>query len=490
MWYADYNTISNNRLLRNGNNGLYMFGSQGNDILNNTARGSLRFHGFSIEESHGNNLVGNTAQSVFNRGVWMGSSRMNTLFRNNLSSNGGGGVYITGEFGNSLLMNEILDNQGEGVLIDASSSNHLYGNNFSNNVVGVDLNSANDNTIMWNNFTSNQLQAADSFGFNYWDGGYPIGGNYWDDYGGLDFFNGPNQDKPGSDRIGDVPYVIDIDSQDNYPLATPFDPSLPGPPTNVTATLTGNNQENVTISWNLSWNDRPGGSITNYAIYFGKVFDADGANYTFLSEIPAGNSSYKHVMRGHGDPNNFYYIVVANNTLGKTTKGGNQAGKFTRNLKTGFNLLSYPLFLEDDKMESVLKTVEFNEVWYFEPSIPTSKWKSYSKSKSYQSPFEMDFRRSYWVNVTQDSNLTVAGMVMPRSGMILLPGWNLVGYPSVVNRTSAQSFAGIATREIEGFDGTSSPYFLRTMGPSDEMVPGYGYWVKVDSPVWWVVENL
>jgi hypothetical protein len=48
---------------------------------------------------------------------------------------------------------------------------------------------------------------------NVWDDGYPSGGNYWSDYSGIDV-NG--------DKIGDTPYVIDVDNQDNYPLMGPW----------------------------------------------------------------------------------------------------------------------------------------------------------------------------------------------------------------------------------------------------------------------------
>ncbi len=490
LWYSDFNTISNNTFFANGNNGIYMFGSWNNDILNNTAIGSLRYHGFSIEECNLNNLTGNVALSVFRDGVYMGLSNMNTLTGNNLSSNGWGGIYIYEGLGeNSILMNEIYDNRGEGVGIDGSSSNHIYGNNISKNGIGVLLVRSNDNMVIWNNFTSNDVQGADDIGINYWDAGYPIGGNYWDDYVGYDFFHGPGQDRPGSDRLGDTPYQVDTDTKDNYPLIGPFDPTSPGPPTNVTATLSGDDLENATIDWDLSWNDRPNGTITNYAVYCGREYDPSGANYTFLGEISAGNSSYVHANSGLGEPNSYYYIVVANNTFGKTTKGGNQAGKFTRNLEPGINLLSYPLLLEDNEMESVLRTVEFNEIWYYEPQMPVSKWKSYSKSKDHDSPFELDYRMSYWINVTSESNFTVAGRVMPRSYIVLKSGWNLVGYPSPINVTSAQSLAGIPVSDIEGFDETTSPYFLRMMDPSDEMIPGNGYWLRVDSSTTWVIDN-
>jgi hypothetical protein len=51
-----------------------------------------------------------------------------------------------------------------------------------------------------------------------WDNGYPDGGNYWSDYTGTDVYSGAGQNMPGSDGIGDTPYVIDAHNRDNYPL--------------------------------------------------------------------------------------------------------------------------------------------------------------------------------------------------------------------------------------------------------------------------------
>jgi parallel beta-helix repeat protein len=62
---------------------------------------------------------------------------------------------------------------------------------------------------------------------NVWDDGYSSGGNYWSNYTGVDEKSGPNQDLPGSDGIGDTPYVIDPYNKDHYPLLTPW-PSGPG----------------------------------------------------------------------------------------------------------------------------------------------------------------------------------------------------------------------------------------------------------------------
>jgi nitrous oxidase accessory protein NosD len=78
------------------------------------------------------------------------------------------------------------------------------------------------NEIYRNDFMNNtQFQAVDEQYYpNEWDDGYPSGGNYWGDYTGVDNYSGVNQDQPGSDGIGDTPYIIPgtATSRDNYPL--------------------------------------------------------------------------------------------------------------------------------------------------------------------------------------------------------------------------------------------------------------------------------
>ena len=99
----------------------------------------------------------------------------------------------------------------------APQDNQIVGNDIENNNQGIALQSTSGNFIYHNNFLTNTVQAQDDWS-NTWDNGYPSGGNYWSDYGGADTFSGPLQNIPGSDGFGDTAYVIDGDSQDNYPL--------------------------------------------------------------------------------------------------------------------------------------------------------------------------------------------------------------------------------------------------------------------------------
>jgi hypothetical protein len=69
------------------------------------------------------------------------------------------------------------------------------------------------NKILHNSFIDNVHQAVDNATGNFWDDGYPSGGNYWSDYNGTD---------SNHDGIGDTPYVIDANNTDNYPLMVQY----------------------------------------------------------------------------------------------------------------------------------------------------------------------------------------------------------------------------------------------------------------------------
>lgn len=88
----------------------------------------------------------------------------------------------------------------------------------------ISLSDSYNNSIYHNNFLNDGANAEDD-GVNFWDNGYPSGGNFWDDYSGSDIFSGPNQDLPGSDGFGDTNYtnILSGANVDEYPLVGPFE---------------------------------------------------------------------------------------------------------------------------------------------------------------------------------------------------------------------------------------------------------------------------
>lgn len=112
---------------------------------------------------------------------------------------------------NSTVENVTVSNNFSGIDLMNSSNDTLVCNTISNNAYGIRLNS--ESKIYKNNFVNNSQQVQCSIQNSSWDNGAE--GNFWDDYAGED------KDKNG---IGDFPYVVNMNNQDNYPLINPASP--------------------------------------------------------------------------------------------------------------------------------------------------------------------------------------------------------------------------------------------------------------------------
>ena len=120
--------------------------------------------------------------------------------------------------------NDIFSNTQTGTAMVATNSGNIsiFANWIDGSYRGLVLNSTSNIFVYHNNFYYNTIQAVDEQGLNnFWDNGYPDGGNYWTDYGGVDNCDLPSQQgchpPETTDGIGDTPYVF-TGNQDNYPM--------------------------------------------------------------------------------------------------------------------------------------------------------------------------------------------------------------------------------------------------------------------------------
>jgi parallel beta-helix repeat protein len=131
------------------------------------------------------------------------------------------GIYLYSSWENEIISCNASYNEKGMELRNSWDNNISECNLFQNSFYGIILSTSNQNLVYHNNFLNNSDQAYDSESDNSWDFGYPIGGNYWSDYEGVDYNKGPKQDIPGVDKIGDTAYVFEVNSRDNYPLVGP-----------------------------------------------------------------------------------------------------------------------------------------------------------------------------------------------------------------------------------------------------------------------------
>lgn len=284
-FFSSFNPIITGNLVEgNGFFGIYLYSMTDamlelNDVYSNNFCGVLikfsRFttirtsnvslnndYGVCIESCDNTTVASNMVFMNADDGIILSDSFHSSLDANDVVSNGGNGVFINSSHIMRLSWNQIYDNGWSGILSQFSSLADIFenrissndygatlvssvGNLFHNNdirlstYVGISLTSSLSNTLYHNNIIANTQQAYDNTASSKWDYGYPSGGNYWSDYIGPDQMNGPNQDIPGFDFIGDNPYVIDSDSEDRYPFTFPLSGDSVPPIVNITFPLDG-----------------------------------------------------------------------------------------------------------------------------------------------------------------------------------------------------------------------------------------------------------
>lgn len=235
--------------LANGT-GYYMKGIVLSDINNVTVR-NLVFSGLDMGvfvDSASNSLI--TGNEFLNCGYsgFLQFSSNNTFSKNTLTGSDPFGISLHDSNNNYIVENNIVNKTifqleprllgGAMVDLQDSSNNTIVRNTFKNDTRIVQLlGNSTQNVFYQNNFMQNQQDLLSliypaPFNSSFWDNGSK--GNFWSNYNGTD---------ADLDGIGDVPYMIDGNNTDHYPLMLPINFSTallnptPSPTTTSTSTL-------------------------------------------------------------------------------------------------------------------------------------------------------------------------------------------------------------------------------------------------------------
>lgn len=191
-----------------------------NLTLSNNGQGIL------IAYTHASSIIQNKIENNW-YGIYTYRSQGTMITGNNITKNLWSGVWLESSLNNTLLRNVVTGTGWFGVRLSYSSENIIAGNNIIRNTNdGLSLYRSSNNFIYHNSFIENFHQVVSMYSRNFWDNGYPDGGNYWSDYEGTDSHSGSYQNETGYDWIGDTPYMIDENDQDDYPLMYPFVPEM------------------------------------------------------------------------------------------------------------------------------------------------------------------------------------------------------------------------------------------------------------------------
>ena len=249
-------------------------------------------------------------------GVMLFASSGNVIGENTITGNNRGIQLSMFSGSNNIFSNTIIDNRG-GIYLFNSSQNVFTDNNItSNDNYGIGFSDASYNIIRSNFFIDNGAQVIDSsdddatvpLSVNTWSVSYPVGGNYWSDYTGVDVKRGTYQNETGVDQLGDTPYVIDSYNKDSYPLM------IYGSAPVVTVASPGNTTYS-TSSIDLTYSVSEGTSWVKYSLDGASNVTISGT--TTLSDLSSGMHSiilYAEDMDGNQGTSGTIYFTISPGT--------------------------------------------------------------------------------------------------------------------------------------------------------------------------------
>jgi len=187
-------------------------------------------------------------------------------------------------------------------------------------------------------------------------------------------------------------------------------------------------------------------------------------------------------------PDDFYEVSESNNLA---CVPFSLAPSLALPLVEGKNFLSLPLVQQNTSISWVLRTIagDYDRITLFTASDASDPWKVYAPARGRFELTTLDHTQGFWINITKPGGTTLllGGTYPSVTPIILLPGWNMVGFPAGSDRTVAAAFAGISWTRVETFDPLTRPYLLQELSAGDLMEPGKGIWVYVMTTEVWTV---
>lgn len=219
-WPIHHITLRDIIVTQNTSNGISSSNSGGyhlieDCIISHNGQSALSAHQFT------RSVIRNCEVFRNGSGLQPGWSWYLIIEGNTIHHNSSNGIRLDSCYYSTVKGNLVYQNKNSGITFYyISSRNTIKENIVFGQGLGININLVwsgfGGHRIYHNDFFDNQKKLIEdcegSANFQYWDNGYPSGGNYWSDYTGQD---------GDHDGIGDTPHGLIGKARDNFPLVKP-----------------------------------------------------------------------------------------------------------------------------------------------------------------------------------------------------------------------------------------------------------------------------
>jgi parallel beta-helix repeat protein len=164
-------------------------------------------------------------------------------------------------------------------------------------------------------------------------------------------------------------------------------------------------------------------------------------------------------------------------------------------LKQCWNLISVPLIQDDTNLAKVLEMIDgsYDGVQWHDSTDSNDPWKHHNVGKPYGNDlFELNEIMGFWIHITNPGDtIFLYNGTQPTSNqtIILHPGWNMVGYPSLTSYNRTEGLNNLTFNDqvdaIWSFDAVTQKW--EEMGELDYFQIGKGYYIHAISECEWEV---
>ena len=448
--------ISNNRVERN-NYGIQTFYSNHTTIKDNIASNNSDYYGIYIFQSTNITVNNNYCRNNNAAGIWIQSSFDSIINGNNCSYNSHGIYLSTGNYNNQIFDNFVSYNNGvgtteSGIFIGSSENNMFFNNTSLNDKYGL--------TMAYGPTFLNKIVNSTILLSTEYDILVRLGSQ------GSILNTTFNKTKV---KFLDTTASLTV----QWYLHVKVIDYLSNPVVNAKVRIEDNSNGsfNKTLFTDLS------GYVRWVAIteYFEQ--DTTGDNFgekTLFTphRIIAWNDTLVGYARPPMNESKIVIVILNNGTL--------------IDLKSGWNLISLPRVQSDTNLKIVLQSIEgrYDAVQWYNITDTNDHWKHFHilKPSNLNDLKKINHTMGFWLHITdpQGTTLVVIGdKLIANHSIIINPGWNLVGYPSLIIRTRDAALNNINfSTEVDSiwtYNATTQTW--KEIEITDSIELGKGYWM-------------